>query len=240
MFFGDLSLAGSVWTRPAIYFMSLSTIFVKAVTFFTETAQWIEDYAAILAWPTFTEAVFLPFVIWACRGVERALGRKAFLNLMIYNAMIYLIVWSILVRDWRERMSMLWFYPYSVFVFVIVRVPAIPVLLNVTDKFITSVVFLLCLSAALPYSLVPLGCAILGNALWSYDVAKLANCWRCCEDDEGRVLEEPDTEEVNDRRDRISGLERMTEAGFSFAESVYALQRNGNDPRRACEFLMMQ
>jgi hypothetical protein len=173
--------------------------------------------------------------------VERLLGQSAFWIFITYNIIAYLPVYVPLVifAKWYNHLSLLYFYPYSLFFFTLSHVPATPVFLLVSDKIVISLLFVLFLAIQVPYSLVPFVSAAVGNALWECDCFRLCRCAR-----EALIGDADGTPVVHNRSRRTvielgqngGNVAAICQMGFTHQEAVEALRRSRNDLQRAVEY----
>jgi hypothetical protein len=245
MFVGAQSIRGC----PLTYgFLVLSFIiavfsFVSQLHSFCTLSYLI--FRSILGWPTLTESVLFPFAIWSFRHVERLLGQTALCIFFAHNLIVYLIAYIPLViyAEWYPNLAFLYFYPYSLFIFIFAQLPSFSIFLILSDKLIITFLFFFFLVVQFPYSLVPFTSAIIGNVLWFFDPFNFR---------ESGLPEIGDEEGVpiavyrRSRRTFVGTarngrvLAEICQMGFSRQEAVEALQLSRNDVQRAVEYLLTQ
>ena len=198
---------------------------------------------SFLGWPTMLEGVVFAVSLWILAPVERILGRKQFRNLLLYTGVAYLPLYIGSVALFRcfEDLSALFWLPYSLFVFMLLHIPATEVYLIVTDKLVITLAFATVIAIHAPYSFVAVVGAIIGNAMWSYDVIGLARCTRetLASDDgvpERLVVEERESDSEEGSVER--NVAAIVEMGFNEFEAINALRRTRNNINRAVEYLL--
>lgn len=246
MFVGHVSRSGSAST---VVFLPLITFMTMLLTFMEIQGVkplWLAVAHSLCGWPTITETLVLSFLIWSCRVVKRIIGAKQLRNLVGYSFGVYLPVYlyCMIKLRWYENIALLYFYPYSLFVFVFAHVPEYPVYLALTDKLFVTFAFSLTVAVHFPYTLVPLCTAIIGNVMWSYDIFHLAR-WAeepMITEDGGppaALLDElvQETPEHTARR-RRGPVDDLIDMGFTEHEAIEALTRSGNNMQGALECLL--
>jgi hypothetical protein len=248
MLIGNPSLIGSPLSYPFIFGACLFTVACCIAELDGAETLWVILLHSFCGWPTFTEGLFLTFAIWCFRSIQRILGNYQSRCFFAYNLVTYLPVYSLLAFFYQfyHHLSLLYFYPYSLFVFTFLNVPAFPIFLILTDKFVVTAAFLLTILVQLPYSLIPLVCACAGNAMWTYDVFRLTGS------ETGEIGAQDGTPFASrigniDRRPRdrirsgspyLVNMESIMDMGFSEYQALTALNRCANNVPRAIEWLL--
>ena len=241
MLFGDVSIEGAPTVIPFLYIVSFMTSIMCLVESQGPDAPWLLIFHSLLGWPTMTEVIMLTFCLWAFRGVERILGEKLFRNFMLYNLIAYLpfYLFFMIYFKWFNRISLLYFYPYALFIFVLCHIPSTEVYLIITDKILVTLAFVLTMAVQVPYSLVPFGCTILGNLMWSYDVIGLLRCTKeTIAANDGAASSIPQPEYDHDNHHHTNSVRALVDMGFNEFDAIQALRRTRNNVNRAIEHLL--
>ena len=243
MFFGDTSIEGAPSVVPFLYIVTFMTSIICLIESQGSDAKWLLIFHSLVGWPTMTEVIVLFFCIWAFRCIERILGWKLFRNFLVYNIIAYLPFYLLFMIyfQWYNKISLLYFYPYSLFVFMLCHIPSTEIYLIITDKMFVTMAFVLSMAVQFPYSLVPFGSAMLGNALWSYDVGGLLRWTKeSIEPNDGVASSVPSLSDSDDDRHehRNNNLQTIIDMGFHEFDAIEALRRTRNNVRRAIEHLL--
>jgi hypothetical protein len=178
--------------------------------------------------------------------IERLLGRAAFLIFLLHGLVSYLPAYLplIIFANGTSDLALLYFYPYALFVFMLLHLPAQPLFLILTDKFFICLLFLLFTAIHFPYSAVPLLSALAGNCLWSYDLL----CLRRYADPtmglfqhQAPIIRRRSQRRASDTSPELGNARNVAvicQMGFTQQEAVEALRRSHNDLQRAVELLL--
>jgi hypothetical protein len=245
MFNGDRTLRGSLLSYPTITGGTTITFFCILAEFHPSQSKIVSVIHSLLGWPTVFESFCFPFVIWSLRHVERLLGHKVFVVFLLYNYVMYLPLYfpCMFGFRWYSHISMLYFHPYALFIFMLAHIPALPVFLALSDKLMVTLLFLLLIAIQLPCSLVPLTSAIIGNICWSFDVFSLSRFTSGGGDTEHRqtfrrrlpLTQEPELQDDQSVADHVDTICQM---GFDHSEAIEALRRSRNNVQGAIEYLL--
>jgi hypothetical protein len=245
MFNGDRTLRGSLLSYPTITGGTTMTFFCFLAEFHPTKSKIVSVIHSLFAWPTLFEGFCFPIVLWSLRHVERLLGRRVFIVFLLYNYVAYVPFYfpCMFGLRWYSRISMLYFHPYALFIFMLAQIPAIPVFLALSDKLMVTLLFLLLIAIQLPCSLVPLASAIIGNLCWSFDVFRLSRFTTGGAETEHRQTfrrrrpppQEPEPQDDQSVADRLDTICQM---GFDHSEAAEALRRSRNNLQGAIEYLL--
>jgi hypothetical protein len=245
MFLGDVSFEGTCILRDVV----LLAGFVTTVLYFAqdETLEvpFLDFVQTVFSWPSFFEGGLMTLCLWSFRHIERMLGFRGTLIYLAYQGLTYLIPFLLVVhlKGLGVYFSMLNFLPYSFYIFMFWRFPAVLFADPLTDKVVVSLSMLLVILARLPYSILALSAAIGGYYLWTFDSLRI------------RALLSPKTTARVDRPIEVVTLPRLewpaeeaggtagkvselVEMGFTEAESRAALSRAHGDVQGAVESMM--
>ncbi|OHT01269.1 hypothetical protein TRFO_31938 [Tritrichomonas foetus] len=129
----------------------------------------------MLCWPTILEGFCMAFCLWAFRHIERLLGRKSFAIYLLYNVLTFLPTFLLIlqIRGFKSHFSFLFFIPFSLFVFMLWRLPATHYSGPLTDKFIVCLAVFIVVVLRFPFSIMTLLSASIGYYCWTFDIFKL-------------------------------------------------------------------
>jgi hypothetical protein len=247
MLIGDPSLSGSGYAYPFIFGPSVFTVAFCIAELDGTDSRALFIAHSLLAWPTLSEAFFLTVSIWCFRSVQRILGNSRFSRFLLCQLLAYLPVYLsvVIFFHFDRHISLLYFYPYSLFVFVFLHIPSTPLFLILSDKLIVTLCFLLTVLVQFPYSLIPLICACTGTFIWECFFVEIeSSSIEVIGDDEGsphhsrRDFSGGRSHEHRSPSPFLGNVSSLIEMGFTEYQALTALTRSGNNLQRATEFLL--
>ncbi|KAK8893866.1 hypothetical protein M9Y10_022295 [Tritrichomonas musculus] len=178
MFLGDIWIDGA----PSLYYFlfippvfSLLIWLIELQNIYYLTLRIIH---IIFCWFSLFDIFIVELLIWSLRNIERIVGPKQFRVFLFYNFIAYLplCILSNILSPNTVCIPLGYFYPFSLFIFMLVFIPSSPVFLIITDKLVITLGYILLIAVYIPYSLVPLFGSIIGTIIWNYDIFCLSKC----------------------------------------------------------------
>ena len=153
------------------------TAFLTLVLYFAQDRALeiplLDVVQTLFCWPSLFEGILTISCLWSCRIVLVILGDIGFRSYLVYQFLTYLLPFILIVSvfGFRVHFSLLNFIPYSLFVFVMWRIPAsCRTLEPIADKDLLLLVMSLVIIGRFPFSLVALVSGGLGYFFWKRDV----------------------------------------------------------------------
>ena len=141
MYYGDLSLQNAKYTSFVLVFcgfMSIVAILAQDEIF---DVPILDIFQTLICWPSMIEVVVISFTLWSLRHIERLLGQNSTQLFLLVNFVTYAPTFCAIIYTFgiKSHYSLLFFVPYSLFIFMLWRVPALS--LDKMDKLLISCVF---------------------------------------------------------------------------------------------------
>lgn len=173
MFNGELSLENS----KIISFIIISCGFMSIVVNLAQDGNFdIQEFHILhtfLCWPSIAEDLMMSFILWSFRYIERLLGEKSMVCLLLNNLIVFLPMFcvTIYISGIKRHFSFILFIPCSLFVFMIWRIPSAPFLKipKMSDKAIVTILFSIELIMQFPFSALSLITSVFGYIFWLND-----------------------------------------------------------------------
>lgn len=168
---GNFSFDGAPIISDTVITLSFLTVVLVSVQDQSVSIPILDIIQTFLCWPTIFEGVSAFFCLWCFRQIERMFGLKGFIIFLLYNFLTFLpsFLISLEIYGFKGHFSFLYFIPFSLFIFMLWRIPATFYSGPLTDKFIVCLSFFFIIALRLPISILALMSAILGYYLWSID-----------------------------------------------------------------------
>lgn len=168
MLSGDSCFGGSVIilsVLAVVCYMSLLVYFAQDDELDIAELHVIQT---LFCWPSFLEMLLIAVLLYFHRDVERILGLRSFMLLLISNFLTFIPTFLIVIwiKGCKQHFSLLLFIPYAVFVYAFDNIPPTPLLWGATDKLLSFGVFISLVSCRLPESILCLVSALCGYFLW--------------------------------------------------------------------------
>lgn len=178
MFIGDIWIDGAPTQFYFLFVPPIISLFIWLIELQNTQHLSIRIIHIVFCWFSLFDIFIVEFLIWSLRNIERMIGTKQFRIFMFYNFIIYL-PFCVLVNFFAPKDACLplgYFYPFSLFIFMLVYIPSTSIFLIIHDKVFITFGFTLLTAVYFPYSVVPLITSILGNLMWCYDIFHLSKC----------------------------------------------------------------
>ena len=153
------------------------TAFLTLVLYFAQDRALeiplLDVVQTLFCWPSLFEGILTVYCLWSCRVVLVILGDIGFRSYLVYQFLTYLLPFIIIVSafGFRVHFSLLNFIPYSLFVFVMWRIPvSFRTPDPITGKDLLLLVMSLVIIGRFPFSLAALASGALGYFCWKRDV----------------------------------------------------------------------
>ncbi|OHT01510.1 hypothetical protein TRFO_31660 [Tritrichomonas foetus] len=176
MFDGDLSLDNSKITSIVLITCGFMSVVVSLAQDDIFEIPALDIIQTLICWPSIFESVIISFTLWSLRHIERILGIRSISEFFFINFLISIptFYFAIFISGFKRHYSIMFFIPYSLFIFMIWRLPAITFHSKpkINDKVLISIIFIFEILWQLPYSILSLIAANIGYMLWSYDKFK--------------------------------------------------------------------
>lgn len=171
MFKGSLDFSGAPITENIVILLGFLTIVLYLAQDKSVTIPILDIIQTFLCWPTIFEGIHVAFCMWSCRHIERMLGLKCFVIYLLYQFITYLPIFFfvLLLKGFKGHFSFLFFIPFSLFVFMIWRIPSDVYAGPLTDKFIVCLSFVFVIILRFPYSIMTIFSSAFGYYLWDRD-----------------------------------------------------------------------
>lgn len=168
---GSLSFRGAEVTQNFIVVTLFFTVLLILAQMGEENVLFLDIVQSIICWPASIEAIIITSMLWLMRNTERILGLQSFIIFIIYSSIAYIPVYIILVltQGISKHPSLIYGYPFAIFIFTFWRIPSLKISGFITDKILVDVAFISILYIGFPSSIGGLLSGIIANILWSYD-----------------------------------------------------------------------
>jgi hypothetical protein len=236
MFRGNLWTEGAPILSNLVFLLAFFTVVMTAAQEDDLPVRPLNVFQTVASWPSFNEGAILTVVLWCFRGIERVLGSKLLAVFLLYNFLVFLpLFWVVVWADGFERhFSLFFFLPFALYVYALWNLPATPTLGRLTDKLLLSLLIGLELIVEFPWGFGALLAAILGNVVWAFDCLRVR---KLCETTESAAEIEIDNAEAEHEIDPDK-IRNITDMGFSDAQAAEALRNSGGDVQRAVDTLL--
>jgi hypothetical protein len=180
MFLGDRTLVGSAILSDIVILAGFLTTILHFAQDETLEIPALDVLQTLFCWPSFFEGLLATLCLWSFRHIERMLGLRGLVIYLVYNAITYSLPFFIVLlwKGFHAHFSLLNFLPYSLYVFMFWRIPAVMFADPLTDKVTVSLSLFLIVVAKFPYSLLALLAAAAGYWLWSCDILQIRYLFR--------------------------------------------------------------
>lgn len=171
MFKGSLDFSGAPIIENIVTLLGFLTIVLYLAQDKSVTIPILDIIQTFLCWPTIFEGIHIAFCMWSLRHIERLLGLKSFTIYLLYNFITYvpIFLFVLLLKGFKGHFSFLFFVPFSLFIFMIWRLPSEVYSGPLTDKFIVCLSFVFVVILRFPYSILVILSSALGYYLWARD-----------------------------------------------------------------------
>lgn len=242
MFQGDISFEGSMLIMNILMLSTFMSIVLLLAQEDDLVIPILDIIQSLICWGTFYQCVIISACFWCFRYIERMLSTRILVNFLIYNAVTYIPFWGLVIffKGFKIHFSLLYFIPFSLFIFTIWQLPSIPVSGKLEDKIVLTLTFALLLVITFPYGFVPLITSIFGNILFEIDFFRLQKLVTIDEDIDDIVvplhetpatdaMENPLANPADDNGVSQESIDNIVAMGFNEGEARNALiQANGN------------
>lgn len=175
MFNGGLDFSGAPIIENIVILLGFLTIVLYLAQDKSVTIHILDIIQTFLCWPTVLEGIHIAFCLWCFRHIERLLGMKSFNIYLLYNFITYLPIFllALQIKGFKGHISFLFFIPFSLFIFMIWRIPSVVYSGPLTDKFIVCLSFVFVIVLRFPFSILTILSSALGYYLWTKDALML-------------------------------------------------------------------
>jgi hypothetical protein len=238
MFHGDRSFNGS----PILSDVALFIGFLTTVLYFAQDPVLeipvLDVIQTLCCWPSFLEGFLITLCLWAFRHIERMLSVNGLVAFLIYNALTYAIpfLFVLKLKGFHARFPLFGFVPYSLYVFMLWRLPAVMFTEPLTDKFVITLSMLLVVTGQFPYSILSILAAVGGYWIWNCDFLRIRKLFTVPNPQISGFERPLESDAAIDRSD--GALQVLIDMGISPADARAALDAHGGDPETAAQALL--
>lgn len=243
MFRGDLTLKGSPFVMNIMLVLSFLTTVLCLAQEDDLIIPILDVIQSICCFKSFVEMLVIIGSMWCFRYLERMMGSWVLGHMLIYSLIVYLPVFSLIVyfTGFRKHITLAYFIPYPLFIYVLVNMPAVKITGMLTDKILVVILYIFLLTIGFPYSFAPFITSILSNFLFQKDIFRMQKLIPKSiindSEDSGihADLEDPISPNPSADPQTIATLASM---GFTEAEAAEALQRADGNVEQAINYLL--
>lgn len=176
---GNLTLEGASFVSNAILLISFISVVLCLAQDEHLDIPALDVIQTIFCWPSVVESVLISVLLYLLRDVERVMGYRSLMYLLGTNLVTFLPAFLVvlILEGFACHFSLLFFVPYSIFVYTFDKIPETRMFWEVTDKHVVLVLFCLIAGYRAPESILCLISAVFGYIIWRNDWIKLRNRW---------------------------------------------------------------